>query len=96
MLLNLWNNENLTQSFLQIFNISENQMDCIISRQHLNEDEPYIVSFCEETGIKLDSVNYTNDLTFLGKIVSTTIDNFKSLKKMVLFPLIFFWKTIRH
>lgn len=89
MLINLWNNKELTQCFMQIFNISTNMMDRIISRQSLNNEEPYIVSFCEETETKLDSVNYTNDLVFLGKIVSTTIDNCNCIKKLGLVPIDF-------
>lgn len=89
MLINLWNDKELTQCFMQIFNISENLMKRIISRQSLNNEEPYIVSFCEETGTKLDSVNYTNNLVFLGKIVSTTIDNLNCIKKHGLVPVDF-------
>lgn len=87
MLLNLWS-ENLSTDFMQLYNISTAQM-CNILKQLASTDEKDTVTiFCEETGLKLDEVNVVDDdLEFIGKIVSTTIDDCDHLKKNGLIPI---------
>lgn len=89
MLLNLWDNNELTQSFMELYGITGVQMCNIIKCIHLNTNLDYINVFCEETGIKLDDVNIAYNIDFLGKIVSTTTDNFEYLHEVGLVSLDF-------
>ena len=87
MLLNLWDSCNLTIGFMELYNITAVQMSNIIKRVHENEEQDYIITFCQETGIKLDEVDVFEDLMLVGKIVSTTTDDFKFLKQEGILPI---------
>ena len=87
MLLNLWSEE-LSTDFMNLYNISPLQMCNILKQLMLNNDKDNIIIFCEETGLKLDTINVVDDdLEFVGKIVSTTIDDCDNLKKNGLIPI---------
>lgn len=87
MLLNLWDNAALTQSFMDLYNLTGMQMCNILRRIHFDNELDYVKIFCEETGIKLDEVDVAHDIEFLGKIVSTTVDDFEYLRQVGLVPL---------
>lgn len=87
MLLDLWNDEKLTRSFMELYNVSGREMCNILKQLYLNTNQDYVTIFCEETGIRLDEVDVVNDIEFVGKIVSTTIDDFDCLKRVGLVPL---------
>lgn len=81
MLLNLWDNDGIYQSFMELYDITNSQMCNIIKRLFNNAGEDNIKVFCEETGIKLDAVDVAHSVEFLGKIVSTTVDDFEHLRR---------------
>lgn len=87
MLLDLWNYETLTQSFMELYDLSGKQMCDILKELHFNSNQDSVSVFCEKTGIKLDEFAIANDIEFVGKIVSTTIDDFNSLKQVGLVPI---------
>ncbi len=101
MLINLWNYETLTRQFMELYNISDKQM-CNILKELFrtpNQDSvsllceqtgielDYVSMFCEQTGFKLDEFDVANNIEFVGKIVSTTTDNFDYLKQAGLVPV---------
>ena len=59
----------------------------ILKRLHLDAEQDNIEIFCEETGIKLDKIAVTHDVELLGKIISTTTDNFTYLRQTGLVSL---------
>lgn len=89
MLLDLWNIESLTQRFMEVYNLTGIQMCNILEQLHLNPNLDSVSIFCEETGIKLDALDVANNIEFVGKIVSTTTDNFDYLKQVGLVPVDF-------
>ncbi len=89
MLLDLWNNETLTQKFMDLYNLSGKQMCDILKELYFDSKQDYVSVFCEKTGIKLDELDIANDIEFVGKIVSTTTDNFAHLKQVGLVPIDF-------
>lgn len=89
MLLDLWNVETLTQRFMELYNLTGIQMCNILKQLHLNTNPDSVSIFCEETEIKLDEVDVANDIEFVGKIISTTTDNFDYLKQVGLVPVDF-------
>lgn len=87
MLLNLWDGQ-LTTDFMELYNISPTQMCNILERLSIDDEKDNIAIFCEETGLGLDEINVVdNDLEFLGKIVSTTIDDCNHLEMNGLIPV---------
>ena len=87
MLINLWG-EHLSTEFMELYHISSTQMCNILERLAVDEGKDNIAIFCDETGLKLDEINVVdNELEFLGKIVSTTIDDCNHLKKNGLIPI---------
>ena len=89
MLLDLWNEESLTQKFMELYNLSGLQMCDILKELYFDSDQDVVSVFCEKTGFKLDELEVTNDIEFVGKIVSTTIDDFAYLKQVGLVPIDF-------
>lgn len=87
MLLNLWDIDMLRKNFMNLYNLTESQMCNILRRLHLNDNSDSVSIFCEETGMKLDEVEVANDVEFVGKLVSTTTDNFSYIKKSGLVPV---------
>lgn len=87
MLLNLWDIDMLTQNFMNLYSLTGSQICNIIRRLHLNKNSDSVSIFCEETGMKLDEVEVSDDVEFVGKIVSTTTDNFSYIKKSGLVPI---------
>ena len=87
MLLDLWNKETLTQSFMELYNLSGIQMCNILKELYFNSNQNSVSVFCEKTGIKLDELDVANGIEFVGKIVSTTIDDFSCLKQVGLVPI---------
>ena len=87
MLLNLWDSEALTQSFMNLYDLTGRQMCNILRRLLLDTDHDIVKIFCEETEIKLDKVDVAHNIEFLGKIVSTTIDDCHHLRQFGLVPL---------
>lgn len=85
MLLNLWNIDMLTKSFMNLYNLTGSQIGNILRRLHLNNNSDCVSIFCEETGMKLDEVEVSDDVEFVGKIVSTTTDNFSYIKNLDLY-----------
>ena len=77
----------LTQNFMNLYNLTGSQMCNILRRLHLNDNSDSVSIFCEETGMKLDEVEVSDDVEFVGKIVSTTTDNFSYIKKSGLVPI---------
>ncbi len=87
MVLNLWG-EQLSSDFMQLYNISPMQMCNILERLAFNDEKDNVTIFCEETGLKLDEINVVDDdLEFIAKIVSTTIDDCDHLKRNGLIPI---------
>lgn len=89
MLLNLWNSNGLVRDFIQLYNLTGEQMCNILRRLHCDPERDNVRIFCEETEIKLDEIDVSHTVEFLGKIVSTTIDDFECLKQMGIVPLDF-------
>lgn len=87
MLLNLWDSDALIKDFMELYNLTEAQICSILKRLHFGPEQDTVVIFCEETEIKLDEKDVAHDIEFLGKIVSTTVDNFECLKQIGLVPL---------
>ena len=87
MVLNLWDNGKLIQQFVELYNLTGEQISNILERLHFDTERDNISIFCEETGIKLDGVDVVHCVEFLGKIVSTTVDDFKHLKQVGLVTL---------
>ncbi len=87
MLLDLWNRETLTQKFMDLYNLSGLQMCNILKELYFDSNQDSVSVFCEKTGIKLDELDVANDIEFVGKIVSTTIDDFAHLKQAGLVPI---------
>lgn len=87
MLLNLWDNSELALKFMELYNVVGIQMCNILKRLHLDAEQDNIEIFCEETGIKLDTIAVTHDVELLGKIISTTTDNFTYLRQTGLVSL---------
>lgn len=89
MLLNLWDRDSLIQSFIELYNLTGEQICNILRRLHFDAARDTVSIFCEETEVKLDEVDIAHTIEFLGKIVSTTIDDFECLKQRGLVPLDF-------
>lgn len=87
MLLNFWDSDALIKNFMELYSLSETQICNILKRLHFGNEQDCVVIFCEETEIKLDEIDVAHDIEFLGKIVSTTVDSFESLKQLGLAPL---------
>lgn len=90
MVLNLWDRYELLENFMGVYKITGMQMCNIFKRLNMFNSlniEDNIIIFCEETDIKLDKIDIACNVEFLGKIVSTTIDNFKHLKQKGILPL---------
>lgn len=87
MLLNLWDKDRIIQDFMELYNLTGEQMCNILKRLHFDTERDNVSIFCEETEIKLDEVDIAHTIEFLGKLVSTTIDDFECLKQMGLVPL---------
>lgn len=87
MLLDLWNSETLTQNFMDLYNLSGIQMCNILKELYSDTNQDSVSVFCEQTGIKLDELDVTDDIEFVGKIVSTTTDDFAHLKQAGLVPI---------
>lgn len=87
MLLNLWDNDSLIKDFMELYKLTGTQMCNILKRLHFGAEEDCVIIFCEETEIKLDEIDVAHDIEFLAKIVSTTVDNFESLKQIGLVPV---------
>lgn len=85
MLLNLWDIDMLTQNFMNLYSLTGSQICNILRRLHLNKNSDSVSIFCEETGMKLDEVEVSDDVEFVGKIVSTTTDNFSYIKNLDLY-----------
>lgn len=81
MLLNLWDRGKLAQKFMELYSLTGIQMCNILRRLRIDAEIDIIRIFCEETEIKLDEIDVVQNLEFLGKIVSTTVDDFKFLKQ---------------
>ena len=86
MILNFWNNGELIQEFMELYDLTKIQITNILNRVSSDTEQGY-VRICEETGIKLDKVDVSNDIEFIGKIVSTTVYDFKHLKTVGLTTL---------
>lgn len=87
MLLDLWDNDRLIKDFMELYNLTETQMCNILRRLHFDNEQDNIIIFCEETEIKLDEIDIAHGIEFLGKIVSTTVDDFNCIKQLGLAPL---------
>ncbi len=87
MLFNLWETDDLITKFTKLYDASEREICNILFRLHTEETPDYISVFCEETGIKLDTKDISEQVEFVGKIVSTTIDDFNHLKQNGLLPI---------
>lgn len=87
MLLNLWDSDVLIRDFMKLYSLTEIQMCNILKRLHFDTEQDNITIFCEETGNKLDEIDVAHGIEFLGKIVSTTVDDFKSLRQIGLATL---------
>lgn len=87
VILNFWNNGELIQEFMELYDLTKIQITNILNRVSSDTEQGYVRIFCEETGIKLDKVDVSNDIEFIGKIVSTTVDDFKHLKNVGLTTL---------
>jgi len=87
MLLNLWDGDALIKDFMELYKLTETQMCNIPKRLHFGAEQDSVIIFCEETEIKLDEIDVAHDIEFLGKIVSTTVDNFECLKQIGLVPI---------
>ncbi len=87
MLLNLWETDTLTQNFMNLYNLTRIQMCNTLRRLHTDSDSDSVSVFCEETGIKLDKLDVSDNVEFVGKIVSTTTDDFNYIKKVGLVPV---------
>ncbi|MCR5653705.1 MAG: hypothetical protein K6F88_07890 [Ruminococcus sp.] len=81
MLLDFWDKSNLVVGFMDLYGVSGRQMCEILERIQYNSEDDFVKVFCEETDIKLDEVDVSHDVELLGKIVSTTIDDFSYIKK---------------
>lgn len=87
MLLDLWNSETLMHNFLNLYGLEKNQFIAVF-RALFNDPKLDIIStFCEKTGFKLDGLDIADSIEFVGKIVSTTVDNFASLEQNGLLPI---------
>lgn len=81
MLLNLWDYDECIKAFMKLYGITEKQMCAIFRRLYNDAENDNVSVFCEETGIKLDKISVAHNVEMLGKIVSTTVDEFQHLKK---------------
>ena len=87
MLLNFWEISTLTQNFVKLYGFNESKLREIFKALCLNNNQDIVSVFCEKTGVNLDEIDVSNDIEFIGKIVSTTIDDCNYIKKVGLVPL---------
>ena len=66
MLLNLWETDTLTQNFMNLYNLTRIQMCNTLRRLHTDSDSDSVSVFCEETGIKLDKLDVSDNVEFVG------------------------------
>lgn len=87
MIIDFWDEDTLTEKFMDLYNLTSAQICNMIKRIKFHGDNDFIFVFCKESGIKLDQVDVTKGLIFNGKIVSTSIDKLDSIKQMGLVPV---------
>ena len=89
MKLNFWDTDSVETAFKALFQLDDNTFWRLYEKllSCLPCEPDFVRIFCEGTGIKLDNYDPSHDIEFLGKIISTTIDNMEHLQKNGLIPI---------